>query len=399
MSKPQPCSIANKILKFVTLDNSKSDFSPYLKTEFKIDSENIKEYHKSLLTLKSCIPELGETMTMKVFQSRVLQFIVKFKKTQTNIKHSDFDAFKNNLKNEEVKEYNIFADVVGLDMWGEDQPICLGPYTIFDYEKHKDKLHEMVAVEMESFSTSSPLPKSLLHVKISARDVVSAQELAEEKFSRFRKVVSFMLNNRKYGSGVHISARQHADIRRLYVSTPGNLTISTARTDGMTVTITDGYFSAAEFGHSYIWEMLSSNNLTEIQTRVITAIDWLGEAMLDESPSSTLLKAAIALEALLGLDRNNITKNLSENVAQILCNNVQSRIYIEDKIRTLYGARSSVVHGRSSNNNEADAQEFLDYCAECVAIFLTVEKLKEIKTEEELKDFFAFMKYSGPTLQ
>lgn len=399
MSKPQPCSILNKFLKFITLGSSKYDLGPYLKTEFNIDSENIKEYHESLHSLKSCIPELGETMTMKVFQSRVLQFICPFKKAETTIKYSDFDDFKKNLKNEAVKDYNVFADVVGLHMWGEDQPICLGPYTIFDYGKHKDKLYEMMAIKEESFSTSSPLPKSLLHVKISARDSVSAQELAEAKFSRFRKVVSFMLNNRKYGSGVHISARQQADVRRIYVSIPGSLTVSTARADGIAVTITDSYYSAAEFGHSYIWEILSGNNLTEIQTRVMIAIDWLGEAMLDESSSSTLLKAAIALEALLGLDRNNITKNLSENAAQILCDNVQSRIYVEDKIRSLYGARSSVVHGRSSNNNESDAQEFLDYCAECVARFLTVEKLKEIKTEKELKDLLAFMKYSGPTLQ
>lgn len=399
MKKPQPCSLLNNISKFVTLDNSKSDLNPYLKPEFKIDSENIKEYHEILRALKNCIPELGDTMTMKVFQSRVLQFVVAFNKTETNIKYPDFEDFRNNLKNEVVKDYNVFADVVGLDMWGEDQPICLGPYTIFDYGKHKDKLHEMMDVDMESFSASAPLPKSLLHVKISARDVISAQELAEAKFSRFRKVVSFMLNNRTYGSGVHISARQHADIRRVYVSIPGNLTVSTERTDGITVTITDNYFSAAEFGHSYIWEILSNDKFTEIQTRVITAIDWLGEAMLDESASSTLLKAAIALEALLGLDRNNITKNLSENAAQILCDNVESRIHIEDKIRTLYGARSNVVHGRFNNNDESDAQEFLDYCAECVARFLTVEKLKEIKTEKELKKLFAFMKYSGPIVQ
>ena len=399
MSKPQPCSILNKIIGFITLGSTAADFAPYTRTKFLINPENIKEYHVALRTLNSCIPELGDTMTIKVFESRVLRFILPFKKTNIKVKYADYANFENDLKNEVIKEFDVLADVVGLDMWGEDKPICLGPYTVYDYEQHKDQVHKIMGKEEEFFSPDFPLPKSLLHVKIVARDVVSAQELAEAKFSRFRKVVSFMLNNRKHGSGVHISARQHADIRRVFVATPENLSVSTARTDGMTVTISDNYFSADEFGHSYIWEILSSDNLTEIQNRIIVAVDWLGEAMLDDSSSSTLLKAAIALEALLGFEKNNIAKTLSENAAQILCSSVQSRLYVEDKIRTLYGARSSVVHGRSSSNHEVDAQELLDYCAECVARFLTVQTLKELKTENDLKNLLANMKYSSPDLQ
>lgn len=399
MKKKQPYALVNELLKLLISDSEHTIQNPLRNGEFLIDRSNVREFYRILRDLHDCIPEIANAISLNVFESHVIKFISPFIKQKTLINHKCFDKFKHGLIGEGLKQFDVFADIVGLDLWNKDHPIILGPYTILNYEKHSLNLFAIVGSESKLFSSSPPLPKDLIHIKISAYDNATAEEFAEEKFSQFGKIISYMLNNRKYGSGIRISSRQQADVRRIYTSSGSARSVNNTRVDGITVPITDPYFVASEFGHDYIWEIISKSNVTDMQVRIIAAVEWLGEAMLDDTSSSTLLKSAIALEALLGMDRSAITNTLSESAAQILTNSVDNRIYVAKKIKHLYSVRSGVVHGRSTTTHEFDAQEFLDYCAECVSRFLVVPKLKSIQTDDDLKDFFSSMRYSGPSIE
>lgn len=54
-----------------------------------------------------------------------------------------------------------------------------------------------------------------------------------------------------------------------------------------------------EYGHDRIWGILAKANPTNLENRIITAIEWAGKAMRDDEPARAFTQYIFGLEALL----------------------------------------------------------------------------------------------------
>jgi len=85
---------------------------------------------------------------------------------------------------------------------------------------------------------------------------------------------------------------------------------------------------------------------SQLKHRVSTAIDWLFESRREPRIEAAVVKTTIALESLLILDNSeSLVRALAERAAFILSSEPQQRKAISKVVKSIYDARSSVVHG------------------------------------------------------
>jgi hypothetical protein len=88
--------------------------------------------------------------------------------------------------------------------------------------------------------------------------------------------------------------------------------------------------------------------------RFLDSASWYGDAARDRSPAAAIVKYLTSLEVLMwaGDDNRWITKRIAGRAAAFCCSADGSDFDdIEKKVRTAYGVRSDLVHGRVSPND------------------------------------------------
>jgi hypothetical protein len=91
----------------------------------------------------------------------------------------------------------------------------------------------------------------------------------------------------------------------------------------------------------------AETKLTEMQRKLISGLMWIGEATKPDFLPARYLKLSTALEYLIGGATSGITATLAERVAFLVGRDKDERISIDQLIRSFYGKRSDLVHGRS----------------------------------------------------
>lgn len=165
-------------------------------------------------------------------------------------------------------------------------------------------------------------------------------------------------------------------------------------------------------------KILSSKNISDLESRLLTSIYWFGEAVslpivhdkkgvIQESRKKKhenleffrvgdrFLKLFTALECLLIFsNREPITHNISERSALILAKKYEDRRKIKSDLKELYRLRSEIVH-----HGEAFISKYqLAYLTNVVqAVIITILKMKDrqgMKTHNDLYNYLEKVKLS-----
>jgi len=114
--------------------------------------------------------------------------------------------------------------------------------------------------------------------------------------------------------------------------------------------------------------MLLVNRCQEAN-RIRSAIEWCFDSYSSES-TMAFLQVCIGLEAILGEDLKNesLTKSLADRCAYLTASDIKSRKQIRQEFISLYGIRSSLVHGTQRTLDEKQAhylhwgRDILEHC-------------------------------------
>lgn len=82
----------------------------------------------------------------------------------------------------------------------------------------------------------------------------------------------------------------------------------------------------------------------EFAGRIKTASEWYFESLCTDNQSFTIIQMTIAIEALLGEGKEQITERLADRCSFLLGENQQQRIDIKDEFIRIYDIRSNTIH-------------------------------------------------------
>ncbi len=89
-----------------------------------------------------------------------------------------------------------------------------------------------------------------------------------------------------------------------------------------------------------------ASGTTEIAARLRRALAWLVESRTDASAGAALVKTMTALESLVVVGEEHISRALCERTAHLLSEDVDERRSIRRAMQRLYQLRGEIVHGK-----------------------------------------------------
>lgn len=362
--------------------------------------ENLPKFRDLIDKLYQHSSTINETYTLKKFTEK---FIEKFRIDFENSSPPDdskIDEFFEELKAEPIVEYYIFREIFGIKFNSDIAFVKFGDFTVYNFQNHKEPVKKLSGGKLDDIFTKDP-PQYLVRFDAEARHFEKAIEIADTFLKRFEATLNFCAGVRSKQIEIGIFNYLGWQSRRaLVLSKDGSISRSHS-SEGPTneAAIDDPYFKEPKNGFDKIWSIISKNNLTEIESKIILSIDWIGQSTNERSSTDAFLKAAIALEVLLTYNDKSpitpsITYRLSENSALILGKKMSDRIKIERKIKSLYSRRSSIVHAGKHSAEEKEIFQMLSYVRAIIMELLTDPELCKIKTTQALYEYLREVKYS-----
>ncbi|MEQ9080759.1 MAG: HEPN domain-containing protein [Sandaracinaceae bacterium] len=129
-----------------------------------------------------------------------------------------------------------------------------------------------------------------------------------------------------------------------------------------------------------------------------TALFWLAEAARDAKGAAAVVKISTALEALLIVGREPITRTLSERAAFLLSDAPDRRAAVSRAVKKLYEVRSEAVHASRSSEVEVPAL-WLDAACKLVLAVATVlsDNLRRWPKRGHVVDWVDRTRWGAPT--
>jgi len=150
----------------------------------------------------------------------------------------------------------------------------------------------------------------------------------------------------------------------------------------------------------------AEHSRSDMENKLLDGIHWLGESTKPDTNRARFVKIGVALEALIGgepkkdemLQVRGITAMLAERAAFVAGEDQGDRVKIDGDIRTYYGKRSDIVHGRKRDIPLRDIDSF-GILVRRVALAL-LEKLDELgdklSTVDQLESWVKTQRYTLP---
>ena len=114
-------------------------------------------------------------------------------------------------------------------------------------------------------------------------------------------------------------------------------------------------------GRGALEQLVQRATATTIESKLLTGLEWLGEAAGLGTLRSRYLRIAVAFEAMVGdqkLQNDGLTAGLAERAAFLVGVTEEERRDIDARVRSLYGRRSRLVHG---DERDTDEQSVIDF--------------------------------------
>jgi len=146
-----------------------------------------------------------------------------------------------------------------------------------------------------------------------------------------------------------------------------------------------------QIGFSRVDEMLTRDERTDLERRILNALSWAGRAQSEYRREQSFLLLAIALEGLLAKEdaRSGNTERLGLRAAHVLGTSRAGRRELVEAVRNLYGVRSVLVHTGDFNGlQDDDLAVIRDLVDRLVTVLLTDSRFNTMKTARDLEKWF-----------
>ncbi len=292
-----------------------------------------------------------------------------------------------------MKEYVVLHPISGItfDNLVEYNDFFFGSYehmegNIYEAYEHNE-LHELVVNKLKE--------KSFIGIKTKAPKQETAKQQAYEKMKQIEAVLRFFatLNNKNL-CDIGIFDFRNLDIDFTFVI-PNENHDKTFPIKGPRLLIKwNNLYSEYQICIDRLFEIISKENKSEIEEKIIIAIIFCSRAAYDRENTIGFLEAMIAMEALLATNSGGVKFQLKEYCPFLLGENLEDRKNISKRIDDLYKMRSKIAHGVQSTVDESSFEELWNIIVKLIFKFLMDEKLKKMKTKKDFESYMTDLKYS-----
>lgn len=360
--------------------------------------ENVATYQKNLEDLYRIDKDIYDTLTLKTFEKSIINLIRVLKNDERKTKKEDIQNLVSDLKKIEIIESEVLYELYGCKM--SKNLIELGDFTIYDYTKSSNLIENKYPyLANKDLFFDRRRSDIFLSVRVKARENLMATEIADEIVKAFENAFSYMIADFKHQRSVGVfNYRIWTNTSRI-ICNESNLGFSGTSDIVLPVDIDDDFFIDKEQGNDKIWNLITKNNKSEIEKRLLQAIEWIGKGVYDKDNSKSLVQLVFAIEGMLQFNEKaiitpSIVSQISDWLAFIIQDNPKKRKEIVKFFKQTYGKRSAIVHGGSKVVELDDLQIAFQISKLMVISFLVHKPFCEFKTMQQLNEYINDLKFS-----
>jgi hypothetical protein len=357
-------------------------------------------YERSLKALFEHDKSIRATYTEKGFETKVIGFLHPHFPSKTLLDESKSRSFFEELNAVPMVNYSVFREIHGIVLRSVASPHQLGPFTIYHFASHRQLIEAKTSISPEHLWIRDT-PEYLVEVAVNAHHSEKAEEIADRLYEKLELCLRFAIgfDTDRYEVGIlNYLGWRH---RRAYIFSSNGSMSSSHRNHGALepIPLDDKYFTDTRVGLDRMWEMLKTPHPSELERRLILAIEWAGQSYNELSPPSSFLKAAIALEILFTQNEKtlisaSILNQISEGVALILGEGADERLKIETELKRLYSMRSAIAHAGKSEIVREDLLSILRIGRSAILTIMTTHSLRDLRSIADIHAHLKRLKYS-----
>jgi hypothetical protein len=236
-----------------------------------------------------------------------------------------------------------------------------------------------------------------MQVQIKAKDITFAQQLAIIELNKIEHFLRFILHKCGIFNDFGVINYKNRNEEPIIIKNVSKIKcIGTTHSKSSAFVIRDRLFETD--GECALHKIFISDSKNEIEKRLCTAIDWIGQSYFQVDPSVAFVQNCFAIEAILHVDDSYITKSitaqLSEYIAFILATDCDSRQKLASYFKKLYGIRSKIAHGTKSNDIENELYKLRELAIDLVLKFVADSNLCKLNSTEQLMKHIETLRYS-----
>lgn len=303
--------------------------------------------------------------------------------------YKDLKHITNEITN--PKNFTIFKEIFGVEV---AKSASFGDFTIYNL----NKCHKILKDEYEDyFEKFKNLEKNIYLIKTEYKSSSGEVALANAdiKINEFINSLYYIYNSKyinptcnKYESTSSVnfafSENSYCETSNLKLQVPINL-------DLIISTMQDNKILTK------LIKIITSTSNNEFENLIKDAVNWIGESIKDNNPSTSLLKAVISLETLLSFSEGQITPSIMHTICEasafILGDNFETRLKIEKNIKKIYSTRSSITHSGKKDKIINVEKEYIISIVKRIIDNLLSDKFLDCKNKKDLMDKIKKIKY------
>lgn len=376
---------------------------------FGFDEENISflgltkinKYKQSIEKLYGANKSIFETYSFIKFQNSIIELIRTLKTEKTQCKAENFNDIINDIIKIEIIEHEIFYPFYGAQM--NSDSLKFGDFTIYNKQKCKELLNEKhSAISDKDLYFEIIKSDLLISIKIDARESDKAFEIGDKYCMSFENVFSYILADLSHDKRIGIfNFRGHSTMGTIILSDFGlgfrgkNDVILSLNLDYNY----SSHFNNNELGNDKIWFLITKRDKTEIEKRLLNAIEWVGKAINDRDNPKSLIQFVFAIEGMLQYDEKtfinqSIVSQLADSLAFIISEEKNERKEISKNFKDIYKKRSSIAHGSNTKIDFEDLEKAFEITKNMIISFLIKSPFKEMNSMESLNNHMINLKFN-----
>lgn len=350
--------------------------------------DNVKKFQDGLENIFNSNKDISETWTLKKFETELVHLIRVLKSESRLCNTTDIKSLFDKFLKVEIQESETLYELYGAEM--NIPKLVLGDFTIYNFDSSISELTERYPYLVhQDIYFSHRNSNYLVGIKVKARDNDKAVEIANGLCETFENVFSYMIADLKHQRTVGIFNFRGWRTTSIVVCNQNSMGFQRKNSIFIPVNIADPFFTDASQGNDKIWALITKTQKTEIEKRLLNAIEWIGKAVYDIDLSKSLVQFVFAIEGMLQQNEKaiitpSIVSQLSDWLAFIISDELEQRKKISKFFKDIYQKRSAIAHGAVKTIDIQDLAMALQISKLMIVAFLTQKPFCDIRTMDEL---------------
>jgi len=359
--------------------------------------DKLKIYEKIKNDFYHMNNEIMNTITINDFVKYLNKILLKSKINNTEISKEIIKEMFNGILEQPIQNYFIIKGIYGVKLDNTEKELKLGPFEIYYQPTYKKILERKYPPPLE-FLWHNWQYEYLVTTNIKARSKEKANELADNLLYQLELFIYFAIGHKKKEFCINIFSKVTNKYNSYLIFDENNIGGNFTNDLVDFVPLDNNYFIDPSIGNDKIWELLLSKEKTNIQKRIISAIEWIGKANSEINNQNRFLFYVFAIESMLNFQEKtiitpSIAHSISESSAMILGCNYEERIIIEKNIKEIYSIRSAIAHGAEKEISDEELDLVMNISRNIVIQFLTNNELTKFTVKDQFIEYIKKIKY------